>query len=137
MTTTSCSGHKCRCLKFQGTQKTKTCKGCHHGRDWHYNLDSEVDDDNKGYDDDDDDDENDDDDDDDDDSNDDNGNGKTTRSSMRTKNKRTVSSLMADLVEGGEYSGADVDAANREAKAGLMRQQVGSMLFGAVAINLS
>jgi len=112
----SCSGHKCGCAKFQlGARKPETCGCCHHRRNWHYDSDTGLDseDDHTSGDSDDDDD-------------DDSAGRRTTRPSTSTKNKRTVSSLAADLVEGGEYSGVDVDVAKGEAKAGLMKQQVGS-----------
>jgi len=114
-TTMKCSGYKCKCTEFQGTHKAKICKGCNHSRDSHYSPGSDSSGSNRNDGDDTDDDENDDDTD-----------GNTARPSTGIKNKMTVSSLVADLVQGGEYSKADTDAAKREAKAGLMRRQVGS-----------
>ena len=122
-----CSKRKCKCTEFQGTHKAKMCKGCHHSRDSHYSPGSDDSGSNRN------DDSNTNDDD------DENGNdtdGDTAHPSSSTKNKMTVSSLIDDLVRGGEYSKVDVDAAKREAKTGLMRRQVGSLFPGSWPRNL-
>ena len=116
----SCSGHKCSCAKFQGGHQVKTCRGCSHGRNWHYDSDS-LD----GGDDNDNSDEEDSKDDDEEDYGGGGTNGRPNQPSTGMKNKRIVSSLAADLVQGGEYSEVDVGAAKREANAGLTRRQVG------------
>jgi len=44
---------------------------------------------------------------------------------LNTKNKQIVSSLISDLIEGGEYTGGEVEHAQNEARAGLMKRHVG------------
>jgi len=118
-----CSGgSKCNCALFQGGHRAKRCKSCHHDRGSHYEPGSDDDDD-----DDDDDDESSGNDRDDKDG-DDNDNGNAKQPSIRMKNKMTVSSLVANLINDGERSRVEVENAEREAKAGLTRRQVGFML---------
>jgi hypothetical protein len=130
-TTMRCSGgSKCNCTQFNGRHPTKRCKTCHHGRGSHYEPNDndsssgkhssfsdstgDVEDSNDNSNDNN--------------SNDDNGNGNDNGklASTRTKNKMTVSSLVADLLN-GEHSKAEVEDAKSEARAGLTRQQVGSI----------
>lgn len=44
-----------------------------------------------------------------------------------TRNKRIVSSLISDLIGGGEYTGGEVEHAQNEARAGLMKKHVGQL----------
>jgi hypothetical protein len=122
-----CSGSrgKCKCTEFQGTaRKPGHCEGCRHDRDSHYDSS-----DDSGGDSDDDDPDNTSDDGEDEDNGDEDNEDDTTQPST-AKNKMAVSSLVANLIQDGEYSNTDVDTAKREAKAGLRRQQVCSMLVG-------
>ena len=125
-----CSGgSKCNCTLFKGGRRTKRCKSCHHGQGSHYEPSrNESGDDNDGNDSDgtsgvsDSNDSNDDDDD----IDDGDGDKGDKLPLTRTRNKMTVSSLVADLINGGEHSRAEVESAKSEAKAGLTRRQVGS-----------
>ena len=44
-----------------------------------------------------------------------------------TGNKQIVSSLISDLIGGGEYTGGEVEHAHNEARAGLMKRHVGQL----------
>lgn len=124
-----CSGgSKCDCTLFQGGRQAKKCKSCRHDRGSHYNNGNERSDD----DDDDDDSNNANDTNDDDSSDGDDGdsNDNAKQPSTSTKNRMTVSSLVANLINDGEHSRAEVENAKREAKAGLTRQQVSLTFTG-------
>lgn len=112
-----CSGSpKCNCTLFQGGRRAKRCKTCRHDQKSHY--EPNEDDNSSG--------------DDSSSSNDidnaDNNNNNTKRPSTSTTNKMTVSSLVADLINSGEHLRTNVENATREAKAGLTKRQVSSML---------
>ena len=125
-TTMKCSGsYKCKCTEFQGARKAKRCTDCRHDRNSHYdpgsndsgsdhNSDHNSDSSNDN------------------DSNDDT-ESNTARPSTGRKNKTIVSSLVADLLQSGEYSNVDIDAAKSEAKAGLTRRQVGPTIHRVMA----
>jgi hypothetical protein len=135
-TTMRCSGgSKCDCTLFIGGHCVKRCKNCSHDRNSHYephndcgsssdcsgsenitsdtNGNSNTDNDDSGSDDSDD---------------GSDGGGESKLQSTRMKNRMTVDSLVADLINGGEHSKVEVENAKKEAKAGLTRQQV-SLMF--------
>lgn len=123
-----CSGSpKCNCTLFQGKSRAKRCKSCHHDRGSHYEANSDHDTSDDG---DNSSDHGDSDNHTNDDSNDNSDSDTVKQQSTSVKNKMTVSSLLADLIDNGESSRVEVENARREAKAGLTRQKVGSTLTG-------
>lgn len=128
-TTMRCSGSpKCDCTLFRGDGRAKRCKSCRHDQGSHYETSSDDDsgdgdsgsshdnssnDTNLDTSDD----------------NDDSESSSDTvrRPSASMKNKATVSSLVADLLNDGKSSRTEVEDAKREAKAGLMKKKVCSM----------
>lgn len=55
--------------------------------------------------------------------------GHTRKLSSNARNKKTVSSLISDLIKGGEYTGGEVRSAQNEAKAGLTKRHVGRLVW--------
>lgn len=120
-TTMRCSGgSKCNCTLFQGGRRATRCQSCRHNRESHYESsnDNDSSDDHSGC-------GNDTNGTDDGDDNEDDNDSDTERPSASKKNKITVSSLLADLTGSGEHPRVEVENAEREAKAGLTRRQVG------------
>jgi len=112
-----CSGgHNCKCTGFHVKKSSRKCKACSHPLDDH--DESSDDNSSKGSNSDGGDD-----------SNDDSGHGHGGKLPSSTKNKRTVSALIANLIDGGEYTGTEVKNAKDKAKAGLMRKRV-SLILG-------
>lgn len=118
-----CAGSiECNCTQFRGKTLAKDCKTCEHDRGLHY----EPSDDNGG---DGKDDGTDSESDDGDDSDSDEASTDSDKQPLAsTRKKTTVSSLAADLLKGGEYTGMQVDQAKSEATAGLTRRHVGQTL---------
>ena len=96
-TTMRCSGSRhCSCTEFRHKKSSPQCKNCSHGPDDHISL-SDSDD---GSDDSD---------------------SHTDKSPLTTKNKQTVSSLVSDILGGGEYTERGFKHAQSEVRAGLMK----------------
>jgi len=102
-----CSGSRnCVCTGFQSRKSSTKCRACSHlqanhessGDDSSNDSDTDLDDNN------------------------DSSCGKLSAS---TKNKKTVSALLTNLIEGGDYTSKEVEGAKNEAKAGLTRKRVG------------
>lgn len=118
-TTMRCSGSsKCDCTLFNGGPRAKRCRSCSHNRGSHY--EPRDDDSSSGDHNDSSNDTNDDDD------TDENDNDHKPPLAVM-KNKMTVSSLVADLINSGEHSRVEVGNAQREARAGLTKRQVCSI----------
>ena len=102
-TTMRCSGSRhCSCTKFRRKKSSPQCKNCSHGPDDHISS-SDSDD---GSDDSD---------------------SHTDKSPPTTKNKQTVSSLVSDILGGGEYTERGFKHAQSEARAGLTKRHVGQL----------
>ena len=107
-----CSGSRnCDCTGFQPRKSSAKCRACSHVQGHHHessgddssnDSDSDLDDNN------------------------DSGFGHGGKLSAGTKNKKTVSALLTNLIEGGNYTGVEVEDAKNEAKAGLTRKRVGT-----------
>ena len=149
-----CSGSRnCDCTSFRPKKSSSRCKACSHHKDHHRRSGSSDDDDsnddgdNDGNDDGEDDGDDDGDDNGNNDGDDDNGNsdnddddnsgddivvhptgGNGTKRQPKTKNKTRVSALIAELIQGGEYTNRQVEGAKNEANAGLTKRRVGSFL---------
>lgn len=99
-------GPNCGCTLFRSEKSSKRCKSCKHNRNSHY----ETSDDDSN-----------------DDSDSDSNDNTTGKPLTNAKNKVFVSSLVSDLIDNGEYTGAEVETATREARAGLTKRHVGLM----------
>jgi len=107
-TTMRCSGSRnCNCTNFQRKKRSTQCKSCSHDRDDHATSSDS------------------------DDSRDDTGNSDDGRAGKlppsNAKNTQTVSSLISDLIQGGEYAAGKFEHARDEARAGLMKKRVGQL----------
>lgn len=118
-----CSGGKnCSCTNFRLKNGSAKCRACSHPVDQHHdsddnsagddsNSDSGSDEDGDG-----------------DDDEDGSGCGHGGNPLTSKKNEKTVSALLANLVESGEYTSMDVENAKKEAKAGLTKKHVSHFL---------
>ena len=101
-----CSGgHNCNCTNFRRRKSSARCKNCFHDADNH--ISSSNDDSSEGA------------------GSDDGDDGHTGKLPLNTRNKQTVTSLISDLLDGGEYTGGQFEHARNEARAGLMKRHVG------------
>ena len=108
-TTMRCSGSSnCDCTGFQPRKSSAKCRDCSHLQHDHHESSSDNSSDNSR--------------------NDDSGGGHGDKLSAGTKNTKTVSALLTNLIEGGHYTSMEVEGAKNEAKAGLTRKRVGYFL---------
>ena len=141
-----CSGsYNCDCTSFHPKKSSSRCKACSHHKDHHHRSGSRDDDDSNDNGDnnsnnDSDDDSNDNGDDNNGNSNNDDNNnsdddivvhptgGNGRKRQPKTKNKTRVSALIAELIQGGEYTNRQVEGAKNEVNIGLTKRCVGSFL---------
>ena len=101
--TMRCSRRGCTCTSFQRGKASKQCKNCGH----HHHDHSTPNSDSGGN------------------SGNDSDNGRAGKRPTRNKNRQVVSSLVSDVLGGGKYIGREVESAQDEARAGLMKRHVG------------
>jgi hypothetical protein len=110
--TMRCSGSRnCGCTIFKRTKSSEWCKNCSHHNNNHTSSDSDSEDSASNNDGDDDD-----------------GHNDTGKLPSNARSKKNVSSLISDLIRGGEYAGGEVRSAQNEAKAGLTKKHVRQLI---------